>query len=140
MNRIELSSVSAGSVVHTFGVNPYFYDAQDSVEVSSIKVLHGASIWHKTSFDDRPRILRWNNILVSDANMAAISTYIRSIKGLIRFFNFQDMNDMNDGWPSTAIGDSSTWKKARIINFKVTYSPGGQLQYNTVELIIQPET
>lgn len=132
--RITVSSCSSGPANFIFGVNPSFYNPSDSSNINSVEVLHGASIIQKQRYDNRPRIMKWSNFPFSNNNLLKIVNYFNSIKGNVRYFNFNDMNDMNYRWISTA-----TWKKAKVVDLRCIYKEGGDLVYDTVELHIQPE-
>ena len=134
MVTIQVSSSSGGPTNFNCAVNPHIYDPEDSTPVSEFSVLHGPSIWQKQAFDARPRTLTWPGYLVTSSFVTGLATYFRSIEGKIRYFNFNDINNMNTRWPS-----SSTWKKARIIKCEFKYKPGGLLTYENFSVIIQPE-
>jgi len=139
MNRILVSSVGDGTFNYTFPVNPTFFDSQDSPEVYPIGVLHGGDIYQKSYFDGRPRTMLWKNQEVSDSDMVSLTTYLKSVEGEIRYFNFQDIESLENRWPNNAVGSDTDYKKARVISLRISYKEGGALHYNTVELVIQPE-
>jgi len=140
MNRVEVSSAYTGPANYNLPVNPYTYEAVDDDDVNAVEVLHGAASYQKAYFDDRTRMLIWPAYEMSNTSIDSVVTYFRSIKGETRYFNFQDIADMNDNWPTTAVSTSdATWKYARIINLKVKHRSGGKLRYNTIELVVQPE-
>lgn len=132
--RIEVSSAAAGPAHYIFNVNPSVYEASDDVLIFEHSVLHGPSIWQKGQFDGRVRTMSWSGFPVAHASISPLVTYLRSVQGLLRYFNFKDLDSINEGWPV-----SDTWKKARIINFTLRYRPGGQLKYDKIDLLIQPE-
>jgi hypothetical protein len=132
--RIEVSSSSSGPSNFVFKINPHNYDAQDSPQIEKLEVLHGSQIHQGKAIDDRVRVLTWDNIHLEDSNISNIVSYFRSTKGKIRYFNFNTLDPMNTRWPS-----SNIWKKARVINLDIDYSPGGKLQYAYIKLYIQPE-
>ena len=135
MARIQISSAASGTPVHfTLSSNPNEYTAEDSPNQATFNVLHGANITHVKSYDSRSRSLIWRGNLVNSENIDPIQDYFRSIEGEIRYFNFRDLDDINERWPSTDV-----WKKCRIIGIKAKYRPGGRLQYDSLTLKIQPE-
>lgn len=133
-NRILISSSDSGPANFTFGINPSFYDPVDDAYVAEIDMLFAPSVHQRRGFDGRLRTLIWSGYKMDNVNMSAIVEYLRSIEGEIRYFNFQDIDDLNDRWPS-----SDTWKKTRVIRIKIQYKSGGQLKYEKIELKIQPE-
>lgn len=140
MNRIDVSSADGGPYNYRFLINPYIYDSQDSLDYSMLEPLHSSFIHQIKSFDNRYRILKWENLLLSDSKISSLVTYFRSIKGKIRYFHFQDLASLNNSWPSeaTSVIDNN-WKKARIVDLKIEYRPGGSLKYANIELMICPE-
>jgi len=140
MLRIQVSSSSAGPSNKTMQVNPYMFDSVDRENLVEKEILHGASVYQKVSLDFRKRTLTWYGAPVSDTNLTDVVDYFKSIKGEIRYFYFGDISSMNDTWPSGAeTVSSASWKKARIIDLSVVYKPGGRIEYDKIELFIQPE-
>jgi len=133
--RIQVSSSSAGTPVnYTFSSNPKMYDSKDELNAVAMPVLHGSTIYQKRGWDDRPRVLKWENNDVESIYISGLVTYFRSIEGQIRYFNFRDINSINYRWPV-----AGTWKKARIVNIRTSLRPGGILRYDYVEIWISPE-
>lgn len=136
MARIQIASASNGSPVrYTLQANPFFYDAQDSRFISEFTDNNGDYIYNTNGFDSRVRILRWETYKVGSQYIASTIGYFRSVEGQIRYFNFNNMSSANGRWDTAR----PTWKKARVINVKATYRPGGALQYDNVEVLLQPE-
>lgn len=138
MNRIEVSSASTGPVNFICPVNPYVYDPVDEANISENPVLHGPSVHQVKSSDNRIRTLSWDRFEVSDDNISSIIDYFRSIEGEIRYFNFMDLDDINERWDTNGLDDAD-WKKARIITLKTKPMAGGKLRYEYVQVLIQPE-
>jgi hypothetical protein len=134
MNRIEVSSSDSGPANIIFGINPEYYDAVDNANVAKNPILHSGDVYQKLAYDGRVRTLKWGTNRVANTDMRGIVDYFRSIEGEVRYFDFQDTDDINERWPTT-----DTWKKARVIEIKVKYKPGGSYKYDTIELVIQPE-
>ncbi len=134
LNRIQISSASNGPCNYQLGLNPVYYDPVDYPNIVELKVLHGAPI-HQKFTDFRIRTLQWENVTHDNTLFDSFIAYLRSIKGQIRYFNFKTLDDINDRWPS-----SNTWKKARIVDLQIQYKPGGKLYYDSVKLLIQPES
>lgn len=138
--RIGVSSSSAGGPAnYTFDVNPSFYEASDKADITSVDILHGAPAHQKAAFDSRPRSFLWRGFEVDSTDISAVVTYLRSVEGKIRYFNFQDIVSINSRWPSDAVADDSDWKKCRILSLEIVYRPGGKLKYDTIKLTVQPE-
>ena len=137
MNRIGVSSVDGGPAHFTCVVNPNIYLPNDSYHIVEYSPLHGSNIHSHNSFDTRIRILQWPSYLLG-SSVDAVVSYFRSIEGQIRYFNFEDIDVMNNWWDTSYSTDSS-WKKARIVALNVSYKMGGKLRYETIELQIQPE-
>ena len=131
--RIQVSSSDSGPSNFNFGVNPSFMDAADEANIAKFPVLHGSDVHQSKAFDSRPRIMRWEGFPTSNTDMNGIVDYFRSIEGQIRYFNFQDLDEINQRWPSLVV-----WNKARIITIKIKYRKGGKLKYDSVELVIEP--
>jgi hypothetical protein len=132
--RLQISSASGGSPInYTVPINPTFYDAKDEPNTREIEVLHGARIWQKPLYDNRVRIFKWENLDVSNIRFFNMFTYLRSIEGQVRYFNFRILDDINPRWPSAL-----TWKKVRIINAVFAYNKGGTLR-TSLELHFKPE-
>lgn len=137
-SRIQVSSADSGPQNYTFLVNPYIYDAQDKANTAKLDVLHGASIYQKRAFDSNPRIMTWMGFEVGNIAMDSVVDYFRSIEGEIRWFDFRDLDDINERWDTTYLS-SASWKKARIISVDVKYARGGKLKYEKIDVTIQPE-
>lgn len=136
--RILVSSSNTGPWNYTFPINPYIYNAADKADISKVDVLHGPDISQGSYFDSRPRVLTWMGFEVGYANMDEIVDYFRSIEGEIRWFDFQDLDPINDRWDTTYLS-SASWKKARVISLDIKYAKGGKLKYEKVDLTIIPE-
>jgi hypothetical protein len=139
MARIQSTAASSGVNPYEFPRNPAEYDGQDSFDAASIDILHGAPAWHKKKWDSRPRSLTWYNVgAVTTANPATDSrmvTTMRAWVGTVRYFNFQNLARINTNWPN-----NTNWNKARVINLVAQVRKGaGNLRYDTVELVLQPE-
>jgi len=132
--RIQVSSSDSGPANFTPSSNPYIYDPVDSPNTAKQRILHGADVHHKSAWDGRARTLTWQNNPVGGDYITDIETYFRSIEGEIRYFKFNDLDPMNDRWPT-----SDTWKKARITGITATYKPGGTIKYASFSVKIQPE-
>ena len=139
MSRIEVSSSSSGPKNYTFPVNPFIYDAKDKANVVKMDTLHGAPIYQKKQFDYNQRIMTWKGFEVGNDAMDSVIDYFRSIEGELRWFNFQDLDAINERW-DTAYAVDDSWKKARVISVDIKYDKGGKLKYENVNVIIQPET
>lgn len=138
MNRIQVSSSDSGPANFTFGVNPGQYDPVDEAFISSNDVLQGPTIYQRGLYDSRIRTLSWNGYEVNDSSITSIVDYFRSIEGEIRYFNFQDLDDINERW-DTSYATDPDWKKARVITLKTKPMPGGRLRYEYVQVLLQPE-
>jgi hypothetical protein len=139
MARIQCTAASGGGSPYEFPRNPVEYDSQDSFDAASVDILHGAPAWHKKKWDSRPRVLRWNSVgAVTTANPssdARMMTTMRTWVGTIRYWNFQNLARINENWPN-----KTNWNKARVINVVAQVRKGsGNLRYDTVELVLQPE-
>lgn len=138
MPRIQSTSAASGTSPYTFPYNPTQYDSQDSQNANSVELLHGSMAWQKKAWDSRPRTMLWRLIgatsTVDAIGRSQMNDTMRNWVGTIRYFNFQDLNRINQGWPTT-----STWKKARVVDLINVVRPGGQLRYETTELVIVPE-
>lgn len=140
MNRLQVSSAYTGPANFICAVNPYEFDPQDSSQYSAVEVLHGAPSYQVSYFDNRVRTLTWPAYELSSNNITNLVTYFRSIKGEVRYFDFQDISSLNNSWPTTAVSTAnSDWKYARIIDLDIKYKPGGKLRYESLNLILQPE-
>lgn len=125
----------------TMSLNPVAWEQPSGYDIQEIEILHGANAYQESYFDSRPRKLVWEGIYASASydNTGFISQFgtMQGWKGSIMYFNFKSMDDMNDGWPT-----ADTWKKARIVDLRVSYAPAsrsGIPLFERVELVIQPE-
>ena len=141
MARIRSTSAATGLVPFVFPRNPSEFETQDSIFAESIPILHGAASWQRKAWDDRPRTLRWFAIGatstvegVQGATMNAAMGTMRAWVGTVRYFDFGDIARINERWPSVV-----QWNKARVIDFKRVPRRGGELRYDTCELVLQPE-
>jgi hypothetical protein len=131
--RMQVSSSDSGPSNFDFKLNPSYYDAVDKSDTSELKTLHGSQICQKSD-KESPRVLRWSGFPIDNQHLSPIVDYFRSIKGETRYFKFNSMSNINNRW-----GIGNTWKKARILNLKIDYKPGGNFVYNNVDLLIKPE-
>jgi len=134
MTRIQVANDDAGAGAYTFAVNPSFFDTQDTPNINNFDSLYSGKIYSKLSFDNRVRFFTWEGFPVDRSDINSIIAYFRPKEGQIKYFNFQDLEEINERWPT-----SDTWKKARIIAIETISRKGGKLVYETVTLRIQPE-
>lgn len=138
MNRIEVSSSSTGPSDYTLPINPFTYDPVDEANIAENSVLHGPAVYQENYSDNRIRTLTWDSFEVSDTDIRSIVQYFRSIEGEIRYFNFKDLDNINERWITDDLDDAD-WKKARVITLKTKPMPGGKLRYEYVQILLQPE-
>lgn len=137
MSRIQSTTDPAGVDPYEFPRNPSEYNSQDSDNATSIDIVHGAASYQLPKWDGRPRTFRWNLIgptTTVDPTGAAMIDTMRTWKGTVRYFNFQNLARINENWPSV-----TDWNKARVVGFSNSVRRGGQLRYASTELVIQPE-
>jgi len=136
--RIQSTTDPGGGSPFTFARNPAEYDSQDSFNAEAVPILHGARAWQRKLWDDRPRTLRWFAVgatsTVDAFGMSESVDTMRSWVGTIRYFNFSDIARINENWPS-----HTDWNKARVIDLVADVRRGGELRYDSVELVLQPE-
>lgn len=141
MARIRSTTSPSGTSPYTFPRNPSEYESQDSFYAESIPILHGAAVWQRKAWDDRPRVLRWFAVgatsTVEGTAGAPMNAAIRTMRnwvGTVRYFDFSDIARINENWPSV-----TQWNKARVIDLKLVPRRGGELRYDSIELTLQPE-
>ena len=137
MPRIQSSSDPGGGSPYEFTRNPTDYLSQDDFNADKVDVLHGAPVWQRKKWDGRPRTFIWRLVGATstvNATDAQLIDEIRTWVGTVRYFNFNNLDRVNENWPV-----SVTWKKCRIIDLKTNIREGGRLYYETVRLVIQPE-
>jgi len=137
MIRIQVTSVLPGPANFTFGVNPSIYNPVDAADVEKIDILHGSDCYQERAFDSRVRTMTWVRFPMDNAALSDIINYFRPLEGEIRYFDFNDIQIANYRWPIEA--SSADWKKAQIVTIKTTPASGGNLIYDKVELLLQPE-
>lgn len=138
INRIVVSSANPptgdSDIDFTFPVNPSKYDPQDETLSYQYQTLHGSSVFQQAHYDNRPRTMIWEGFPINYNEIESIITYFKSIESETRWFHFKDIESLNERWPA-----NTKWKKARILKVRTKPRSGGQLLYDSVELIIQPE-
>lgn len=138
MPRIQSTTNPSGAAPYTFPYDPTSYDSQDSQNANQVELLHGSMAWQRKAWDSRPRTMLWRLIgatsTVDGIGRSQMADYMRAWPGQIRYFNFQNLNRINHGWPTTDV-----WKKARVVDLIKVVRPGGELRYETLELVLVPE-
>lgn len=135
VHRIRISDTPyEGGSIFVFGVNPSEYDSVDSYSSEVLQPIHGTQIHQQMAYDNRERTMKWKGFPYGHDPLEDIIDFFKDAEGQVKYFDFQDLEPINERWPTV-----STWKKARILSMRVKPRSGGQLVYDEVELIIQPE-
>jgi len=144
MIRIQVSTSPTGAETpgvhwtYNFSVNPTDVEFQDSQDISQNETLHGSPVFQKSTWDGRVRQLLWTGGWGATTTvLPSISKQVASCRawiGSIRYFNFKDLDKINNNWPV-----NNTWKKVRVIDLKTKMKVGSEFRYESVILEIVPE-